>query len=334
MSSVTYLLGAGASAEVVPVVSDIQKKLAEFRGDIERTQRPTESTLRNMDLGSSNFHEIRNLFIKDLEWLSGSLNNYASFDTMAKTFFLSAREQELFRLKVLLSLWFNFLQTHSRDKRYNSFFASVLTTSWNELPPSINVLSWNYDFQFELAYSEFSKQRTIRENQQKLNVIDKFHLGSISRDCFSIFKINGTASFTDKKNNYMLGYDRELADSEAVYDVLLKYNRIIQSGHSETRCGLSFAWEVAGGDAIGKIKEAVTQTKYLVIIGYSLPFFNRSIDKEIINTMPLDKVYIQDPYIGTSVKERFLTIRPAFDPSRIVLISQKDQFFLPNELGL
>ena len=72
---------------------------------------------------------------------------------------------------------------------------------------------------------------------------------------------------------------------------------------------LTFAWEAGDRQSITieRAKKVVAETEELVIIGYSFPYVNRVIDKDLIGSMlSLKNVFIQDPYIN---EKRFNLIK-------------------------
>jgi len=80
------------------------------------------------------------------------------------------------------------------------------------------------------------------------------------------------------------------------------------------------------------MKASLKQTKTLVVIGYSFPYFNRKIDRYIIECMPfLEKIYFQAPD-ASNLKERFSAINNTFDSNDLLLRIDLDQFAFPNEL--
>lgn len=101
---------------------------------------------------------------------------------------------------------------------------------------------------------------------------------------------------------------------------------------------LSFAWEHnINNNFYSNLREAVSNTEVLVVIGYSFPFFNREIDKLIFNEFmqkdKLRKVYFQaPPEDAEDIRERFLAINDQIDPDKLVLRKDIKQFTLPNEL--
>jgi hypothetical protein len=75
------------------------------------------------------------------------------------------------------------------------------------------------------------------------------------------------------------------------------------------RPSISFAWEK--GDLAAKITERIKETTTLVVIGYSLPYFNRDIDRVLFEIMAptLEKIFIQVPESAhPDAQERFLTL--------------------------
>lgn len=335
---ITYLFGAGASANALPVVADIPQALAEFKEIVQKLE--WESRFDNLpdNVGPKpgGFEIAKNGLANDISWLINSMENYASVDTLAKKFFLKKQLRELERLKVVISLWFNYIQIKKRDKRYNSFFASILVNSWINLPNSINILSWNYDSQFELSYNEFSDHEFIREAEQSLRVVhrhsDPHFMPNLS--AFNICKINGTASFRVRNGARSFDFDNANPVFSRGMDLMHKYAVINPNGQqgSIIKSNISFAWECEDS-YLQTIGQAIKDTQVLVVIGYSMPFFNRAVDQAIFAAMKLTKVYIQDRS-PQGIKDRFLSLKPGFDLNNIVLINSTDFFYLPDELSL
>ena len=128
------------------------------------------------------------------------------------------------------------------DYRYDSFFATLLEgiSSNLNLPSNINVVSWNYDNQMELAYSEYLIERkTLFPIQAFLNIYPSAH--KFDRDKSAIIKLNGTATYLDhadeKYHDPVLGY----IDAEAK-------KRFLKLNDDSTRYGtnIKFAWEDDG----------------------------------------------------------------------------------------
>ena len=102
---------------------------------------------------------------------------------------------------------------------------------------------------------------------------------------------------------------------------------------------MSFAWENENSSSkqtfhekrMSIAKSIAQGTEILVVIGYSFPFFNREIDKEIFKAMKetVVKIYFQDPFNdGSNLKSQF-DISPRYG---IVPIKSTEQYFIPYEL--
>jgi len=99
---------------------------------------------------------------------------------------------------------------------------------------------------------------------------------------------------------------------------------------------LTFAWENTplSNSIIENATLATSKTYVLVVIGYSFPFFNRVVDRRIINSMiNLEKVYFQAPKEDVNnLITRFKAIRSDFKKLDPEPIEDIKQFFLPPEL--
>ena len=236
----------------------------------------------------------------------------------------------------MLSCFFFYVQTKKFDKRYDSFFASVLDDLAN-IPKYLKVLSWNYDSQLEFAFKRFSNS-TMEATKRELNIYSK---GNEKPDYFdlnkfSVFKVNGTTNAI----NYEILADFEIDDYNLVGDFLELYET---STYIKFNSDMSFAWENYNGesDFYKNLKESVKETEILIVIGYSFPFFNRKIDKFILDSMPkLNKVYIQDPYNAKDIIEKMKELIPRHEITMAGISNElisfeskifKDQFFIPIE---
>lgn len=317
MAKIVYLIGAGASAHALPIVSKIPEKLEEVIEDLVN--------LRSIEGMIENEIELINYAIDDLIWLKSESANHASIDTFAKKLFVKNRVTELTRLKSSTGLFFSMLQTKNKvDPRYDQFIASIIGNSIGDLPKDICIVSWNYDNQFELAFKEYSDHHSIDNQEVFLGMIHKNHLKQFEKDKFSIFKINGTSgSFsygTDQKRN-LLNRTDEVYDSKFLRNLVIEYLKISDNltRYKNFNPLMSFAWEQDQKfeELINQLKEKIKNCQTLVIIGYSIPFFNRKIDKEILDTMSnLRTIYIQDMYPET-IKQRLFQLIPVTEQKSI-----------------
>ena len=350
--NITYLLGAGASFEALPLVEGMPKALDSFAKDFDpgKLKNLTPMTfftdgniaksflirLNSDKSQQERYFNLMNKFHKDILWLKTESGNHNSIDTFAKKLFLQRDYPSLKKLKLVLSCFFFYVQTKKFDKRYDSFFASVLDDLAN-IPKYLKVLSWNYDSQLEFAFKRFSNS-TMEATKRELNIYSK---GNEKPDYFdlnkfSVFKVNGTTNAI----NYEILADFEIDDYNLVGDFLELYET---STYIKFNSDMSFAWENYNeeSDFYKNLKESVKETEILIVIGYSFPFFNRKIDKFILDSMPkLNKVYIQDPYNAKDIIEKMKELIPRHEITMAGISNElisfeskifKDQFFIPIE---
>lgn len=349
MSKVTYLLGAGASygerdekqqiLRGLPIVSELANALKSYI--------PLFNGLHALksfsDLGITSEEAAK---LKDvLDKLIRICESYPTIDTYAKQLYITKRSEEKMlningedsykTLKRLLSAAFLLLQDEDkRDLRYDGFIASIINEQ-KEFPP-MTILSWNYDVQFEMAYSGYSsEERYIPSLWKELNVLNKTYYTEYDKTKpFAFIKINGTALFTnsDSEKLTMRKFTEErLSDifygggTESKYKRLWEF--INRSNYHNT---LSYSWEKSDKvDIELAIKDRVYDTEDLIIIGYSFPYVNDKIDRNTILNMPsLKRVYIQDPHFE-DIKERIESMLHENQKVEFIKKGLK-QFYIPN----
>jgi hypothetical protein len=330
MSKITYLLGAGASCNALPLVNNFKDRLDSFdKRLVENLQICMKSSTTTdfnefAPFGGKKGKDLR----ESIFWLKDVADKHASIDTYAKKLFIRNDNEALKilrKLKATLSCYLLLEQSiQEADKRYDNFFASTLIRDqrgYPSLPNEVNIITWNYDTQLEKSFVEFC--------ENPLFVYD-----GLTRNP-NIIRLNGTCGLPNNdemRDLCILGFNLEFLDS--VIKLFERYTRIGMTWDSN----ISFAWEK--NDLDDKIKSIFQGTTTLVIIGYSLPYFNRVIDKMIINTMypKLENIFIQVPekeYQGH--KERLLTcydnklIRD-FMENKIKMISGTDLFYIPDDM--
>ena len=168
MTKVTYYFGAGASYGALPIVNQIPERIENLISLMKRDEYKLNSEISYKENNIAQFSQlgIQELFIEDLEWLLEKTKNHASIDTFAKKLFITEQDDELKRLKNAFSVFLILEQSITKtNMRYDSFFASILNDDYHPLPNNIKIVSWNYDYQFEKAYSEYSRNETLSHNQ-------------------------------------------------------------------------------------------------------------------------------------------------------------------------
>jgi hypothetical protein len=351
MTKVTYLFGAGASAKALPVVENLPKRIIELAEHWIKGENRNKNLLLPEneyfeDFPNRSKREFQNQMLADMEWLSQEADpsKHASVDTLAKKLFLKKEKgsEDLRRLKIALSIFFILEQARIPvDVRYDAFFASILNETPFKFPENIRIISWNYDYQFEKAYSGFSDQYDLVESQIAIRVMTKFDEGHLPKDHFVIVKLNGTTGFFDGNKHYY--YLRDLSasfDLKTMNNVVSAYADLRSDPEKKLFPLLSFAWEKHEPSENSIADKAIAcsgDTEILVVIGYSFPFFNREVDRKIIGAMPnLRKVYFQD-LEPEKIKTRFQAVLGK-DPEgkipypELVAYPEVKDFLLPDEL--
>lgn len=364
---ITYLLGAGASAFAVPTIKHFQLLLEKFRLEILTKLQKFEVT------------EIEKQLIDDKLKLIDEISLFATVDTWARKLFLSKdpnykHVKELISLFLIYSQFgcldpigqllndqkklsqsglnnltdiektqIELMFQRSLDPRYDLFIGSILkhdpANDKLQFPDNINIISWNYDSQFETSYKTFSYSDILRENNEKVEVL----------------KLNGTANFnvvTDKtKTENAFYFHNNIEKNRNYLSKILKtlVERFDDNINVENQ--LKFAWEMENG-TIEKASATITNTDILVIIGYTFPSFNQEIERVIFNSpKKIQKIYFQVPEKEyPSLLERLKgTIYSGLDqptynkksgtvefatPVDFINIKDLNQFYIPNEFYL
>jgi len=336
MNKVTYLFGAGASCKALPIVNEIPERLRDIAYSLDEN---TSDAYRGetyhkvySNLKRTNSDHYRKM-IKLINWLYHEAYRHASIDTFAKKLWLKKEYKKLNELKMGLSIFFTIEQAvKDLDPRYDVFFASILDDI-KTLPSNITILSWNYDVQFELAYSEFVGEQELSKLQYYLGV-NSNHLQSDSKQEFSIFKLNGTTGLLHRGNNEYQTFINNLKDmvgEEFIAEITDNYYRAIQLDRYNSP--LKFAWEAGGQEnLIDRATEKIKDCVALVVIGYSFPVFNRGIDRQILGSMKnLKRIYLQD--LNPNVLEqRVRALREDLTGVEIIQSNEVEQFLIPYEL--
>jgi hypothetical protein len=95
---ILYILGAGASCNVLPLSNNFSSRLSDFSQYLK-------SFKGSPDIGPE-FEKNLTLFIEDVEWLSNESLKHVSVDTLAKKLFIKHDHKNLNRLKSILTLFF------------------------------------------------------------------------------------------------------------------------------------------------------------------------------------------------------------------------------------
>lgn len=339
MSKIVYLFGAGASfgkrdekdknviLEGLPIVTEFPKQIDCLITRIKKEDTEAKSQFK------TNPEELEKL-IKELKWLKESSENHQTVDTYAKKLWVTEKTT-YDKLKQILSVFLTLEQLFNKpDSRYDAFFANILGNGIDALPKDVTILSWNYDCQFEIAFSNYFSSKSLNYIWEHLNMNAKTVKNSSQNLGFNITKLNGSALAYDKDRLDLSFYDSFFGRqgmSELSHVIASQFSK-----GSNVRNALSFAWEGVVKDFHDNIIQRVQDAEILVVIGYSFPYFNREVDRKILQSMyNLKKVYIQDPnYI--EVKENMEAVltdsQLSSDNTKFVFKQGLTQFVIPNEM--
>lgn len=234
MANITYLLGAGASAQSMPTINTMRQRFAQLILLLRKLA--NEDPIHTAKDGSIDLSDIGHdkrtiimLLVSDLEWLYEESENHLTIDILAKKYFHTGTTS-LHRLKKVLIAFFTFeqifdLSSNSSfyqdissdedyiiteeykprdlvDKRYDGLLASMLENNAENLTfkENFKIVTWNYDMQLELAYKSYSG-KNLADIQSEIQVIPnrKTEMYTLDNDGFAnnkltLIKLNGTAT--------------------------------------------------------------------------------------------------------------------------------------------
>lgn len=325
MANITYLLGAGASANALPLIKN--NKDSNNVGLAEDLKKFVEGQKGSVLSDKPSYDYLIHLVAKSIE--------FGSPDLYAKFLLETGDDISYNLLKKLLSNYFNYKEELQQtgpnpsdqgcfDKRSLAFLTTI--TQHRQIPNNIKILSWNYDRQIETAAK---KLKSV--NSGGYNTVQGFTCWPNCQDGFDskklpfLLHLNGVAGYDYSEQSFA-------EKNKGVYNYK----------SPDATPLLSFAWEEESNDSkrifheqrLPFARELAAETEILVIIGYSFPFFNRKIDDEIFKAMKktLTKIYFQDPISdGSQLKTQF-DLKSDIKSGGITHISQKDYYHIPFEL--
>lgn len=345
---VVYLLGAGASALALPMVSQIPEALDEHSKWL--LEYAKEARVRNELIPGkpeTERSQILGEYMRIIDDLKTASAKHESIDTYAKKLFLRRSIPEdqvkLIELKIGFSLFMAYLQTRNQkaDKRYDGFLASLLTTSDRGglmLPPEVLIINWNFDQQLALAFSEYQHIGSLSGAIEQMGMFPLEMLDEVLRPppCRSIH-LNGMFAYRGEHDEIQPFIEWNGRDEEVLLHNMMQFYAKLRYGGSMShgRLMLRFAWEMNDKitAAFVKLGEVLVNCEALVVIGYSFPFFNRMIDREIIKPMKsLKKIYVQAPEKYAVDIARTVRTMSLPEGCEVELYSNTSKFLLPPEL--
>lgn len=340
MECVTYLLGAGASVKSLPVIKDFPNRLRSVINQL-KNEYQFEGKFEDVP-NSKEVSYYKQKLIQDFNWLLETLvrQRIESVDSFAKELYFQ-NPSDYYRLKALISCFFTLIQTQKYlpDPRYRAFFSEIVKDGYEKqdyIHNQINILSWNYDIQMEIGFSNFSQSKSLFDIQKKLRLVPTTYRDSTDNSIPWIVKLNGTA--TNAINTSLLDYGQisnnilKQSDENSVRDTLNAYALYLSDDPDiNFKPALTYSWEK--NDFAEKIRRRAlalcARTTVLVCIGYSFNHVNNDTDRQLLASMTqLRRIYIQDPEFDM-IKLRIPT---SIRDNRIIKIDHNNPFHIPKEI--
>lgn len=310
------------------------------------------SMIKNRDstLGNQLFSDSFIYLVIYVGNLIKELDDHTTVDTLARKYYLQGVDGQfnLIILKAFLSIYFLHLQHNENrfDMRYDSFVSTLLERGENGnlvLPNNIKVISWNYDLQFEIALKNYMKDK-LSLIHHSFNIhpsMSRYNMSS-TLDNFGMVKLNGTAGlFVDLDLRQIRDIDEIYPNEISSKELFNLFFDICRSGRFSIEPFYRYSWEDDNprfDDLLPNMKaflheyakDIMRRTNHLVVIGYSFPPFNRRLDIELFNELPMNAVvYIQDknPLVKKNVEDIFTQFK--FNNITVEFIEDTSQFHIP-----
>ncbi len=265
---ITYLLGAGASAQTFPTYQNFNKTFKDFRAYIENMKQRSLSNPYDIGLvaGSITYDpmDVQRILQEDLMKFEQELYKHNSPDVIARKYFLKGDYRNLGLLKITIDLFFKYLHySKHTDPRYDAFF-SMISNRVNdniEFDNDCKILTWNYDIKIELSMSGFFNLKDISDLKDYLQILPRANDKKIDKYTFTIYKLNGSSNSSFSNEGYVIrqfktddisylstGYhqnERDTINRKIIKDYF-HYKYVIESDIDNKKDfvhGIRYAWE-------------------------------------------------------------------------------------------
>lgn len=338
-NELTYILGAGASFESMPVVKSFPYRFEEFSQYVTSLRGIPHIFINNRDF-------ITTLENKAKE-LSRQFKTHQSFDTYFKKLFHTEQTAEIFISKKVLNLYFlweHISETRDKpqnyseavfwkksiiDKRYDALIAGLLKPigGKKETYCPVNFITWNYDLNLFLSLKNyFYPHETLGKFLEYIRKEGQENIWEIGRQ-IKVINMNGyfySSSLSNEKSLPII--------NQETFNLLLKKSTdqhfSINFTDSDSEL-IKFAWESNLG--VGeKARDMIKESKNVVVVGYTFPLYNRLIDLSYLNLDNFSNcsLAIQDPN-AENLKQDFLNMGGPRDSLSIKPITNCESFYIP-----
>lgn len=329
MKNVTYLLGAGASANALPLNKELAPRMSVLAKEITRHLNPFTEVITP---GIQPHFYSRQALGEYLTFFSQEAIRNGTIDTYANHLYKKGQNADMLKLKLSLSIFFACEQQKNEiDSRYLPFLAKTLSSqnSPPRLKTNISILNWNYDIQSPLAYSKYYQTSLI-------TAFERLGIYPYTKLPAAFINLNGIAGFyttpESAKFEHMFyeNNTKKIADFWSTAMLSVESAKDGKISFSDT---FSFAWEIdEKHDRLKKALRIAEKTETLVIIGYSFPDYNHALDRLLIETMRkkyLEEVFIQDNNCDIKkILDRF----DFLDGLKITPLSKTEEFYVPTSI--
>lgn len=327
--NVTYFTGAGASAQAIPIWKWQAYSMIDAQKLLNRDYGHQGLNIRLEPYNATSFKTgTPERILRDITWFGYKALEFGTIDTYAKKLFLNENWELLRYLRAAVSLHLSLIEctedyppfsvdansnikTGSIDSRYISLFAKILDSEKGNvyLKHDYSFITWNYDLQLQRAMREFFRYDSEEELgpiiQNALSM--KFSNGNRKVE-EQLINLNGHhgAFLNSNKNQLQFYIDRANLKDKTTTSFLNELSFVSQSlsrDQIDFSSSIRYAWErTAAEQHLQKAKDIISMTHTLVIVGYSFPVFNRTIDRELLDvkTLPLKEIIIQDPFLDVN----------------------------------
>jgi hypothetical protein len=278
-NQVLYYIGAGASANALPVIDGMRDRIKDLIIYLKKYQFNEDLGLYFSEDDTDDTREIKGPFneilddvIANLEWLYTESEVCKTIDVLAKELYM-AKSPYYTKLKKALITYLFFEQTtmfeaeidkymmlssKKIDVRYSQFIASLFEEDdkGGKLKSNVKICSWNYDVQFELNLMRINKDGLLRTKllhkiYPNINSINKSKIVDYDKDSFALFKLNGTAipeKSLEIPDVLITPFDNYVNDEVSLLNFLKFYKDIYYKNNSSyTLRLLNFSFEKEGG---------------------------------------------------------------------------------------
>ncbi|MBK9718930.1 MAG: hypothetical protein IPO85_15740 [Saprospiraceae bacterium] len=360
MGYTTYLLGAGASANAIPPVKQMNSRIWELLYLLQEFS--NNNNIDNVKKYGYISFDYFQPFLDKIEKIITDITFHFSIDTYAKKLYLT-KPADYNIIKHLINLYILFEQMSieeiqnqlnidyaivktklikkigelksneldkyresNLDERYDVLLASIYDKNLR-MPKDLKIITYNYDNQLEIANGYYTNYKSIYT--QYLSVQNE------DNDEINIVKLNGFATFDRVKDIGKIEYDQNLNiifSQEKILHQISKLYRVFNDQLTEPT-NISFAWDESlySSMAIDKAQRFILNSSNIVIIGYSFPEFNRKIDETILKYINnYAKIYLQTEETSYSIlQDRLIQRANNINQNNIIRVNYIDQFFIP-----